>query len=114
MSALDPDHPDYSLRYLAHVLEQNPMTINEIPTEFVDYFGLSNLFNSVTILLPKVPHYEKTIIQEYMKNHSYLTLPSLVEGISFIHNDINKFYAIYYYFIQNFTFIFNEKTKKTF
>lgn len=111
MIKFDPDHPDYSLRMLVHKFEQDHLQLENIDSQFLNFFGIGILSNSLPIQFPKIPEFDKNIISEYMKSEHFSTFMDLVKHISRLKTDIEKLYAVYYYTCHNIQFDLNSELK---
>lgn len=97
MLRFDPNHPDYSLRFLVADFERNPKPPEDIPQSFLNYYGIAVLANSLTLVFPKLPEYDSNKVINILKNNNPKTLDGLINVISRFNNDMEKLFAIYYF-----------------
>jgi hypothetical protein len=99
----DPLKPEDSLKALVSQFEICPRSIAEIPEQFVKYYGLPVLANSLNIPYPPTPHFDGERVAERI-GKGFNTVQSLIAELRSFQNEIDRLYGIFYYTVKNIAF----------
>lgn len=92
------NNPEESLRLLVEDLDNNPISMKSIPKDFVDYFSIPGLVNSLNIQLAEPPKYNGALVEKAMKKKSFKNPDALAKYIiKTFKYPIDRLYAIFYY-----------------
>ncbi|KAK8893052.1 hypothetical protein M9Y10_030311 [Tritrichomonas musculus] len=89
-----------NLGKLVSKYEENDLDLMQVPKQLVDEYGYACLANALMFKEPKIPEYNLKIA-EYIKNHNFETLDSLISYIKNLPNDIDKLFGIFSYTALN-------------
>lgn len=95
---INDENCSFYLRYLVKITEENGITYDEFPEEFIKYFSIPGLAQALNIKIhnPPVPNISE--VKNYMDSNTFNDFNSLVAGIkSKFQTNIDKLYAAYYY-----------------
>jgi hypothetical protein len=86
-----------------------PRPPQEIPKEFVDYFGIGTLAHSLNLVFPKLPPFDQAHVIECLSAATFETLEDLTTAISNVGTDMDKLFGIYYWITQNVSYSLEER-----
>lgn len=94
---INKENSSFYLRYLSKVTDSNPISYDQIPKLYQDYFSIPVLSQTLNISI-KSPHVRWSKVENYFENNKFSSFYSVAEGISreFIRS-IDKLYAAYYF-----------------
>lgn len=95
-------NPEESLRLLVADFENNQRSIHSIPKDFVDYFSIPGLVNSLNVQLSIPPKCNQAYIESEMRKKSFKNPNELAKYItSKFPKSLDRLYAIFYYEANN-------------
>lgn len=88
----------YYLRYLSRLTDSKPILYKEIPREFLEFFSVGGLSESLNINIRNPPPVNWTKVEKYIEDNTFNDFNSLAQGIKDnFQTPMDKLYAVYYY-----------------
>jgi hypothetical protein len=77
------------------------MKPSQIPADFLDYFGIETLANSLNLIFPTIPPFDETFAIKFMEGRKFPSLEALGRALSSRPSDIDKFFCVFHYVAHN-------------
>jgi hypothetical protein len=108
----DPSEPEASLMTLVRFCDEIQPTPEQIPADFLQYFGIEVLANSLNLKFPELPSFDVADATAYMSGREFPSLDLLVEAIARRPSDIDKLFCCFHYVANNISYDFKSKSQK--
>lgn len=109
---INEGNSSFYLRYLVKVTEEKGITYEEIPQEYIDYFGIPALAQSLNIKVHNPPIPNDSEVEKYIDSNKFDNFESLASGIKrTFQTNIDRLYAAFYYTTHNIEYSKTELSK---
>jgi hypothetical protein len=108
----NPSQPEASLLALARFCDQSAITPEQIPSDFVNYYGIEILSNSLKLKFPDLPDFDLADATAHMTGRKFGSLETLVQTIASRPSEIDKLFCTFHYMAHNVRYSHNSKSQK--